>query len=194
MGKGEVMSKRNRTGENKLLLDEASKLLIRLDRVAQSGTKGAEAARSLSMWYLQHQSWTDKQWAYAKSVCGRAEGKRKAPRKGSKKFHLYAITDDVFIKLGYSSNIPNRVKSMQTGCPGVLRVLWKYYVGSQENDAKKAEKKLHRRCKEYSQRGEWFSKECMPMVEEFTLTKKMKRDFGIEAEELEALLEAREQV
>ena len=74
--------------------------------------------------------------------------------------HLYvfqmAVTGDV--KVGRSSNIPQRMAQVQTGCPHKLRVILKGEgLGHQERE-------IHRRLRRYRCRmskGEWFSEDCL---------------------------------
>ena len=80
------------------------------------------------------------------------------------------------IKIGYSSDIRKRIAAMQTGCPQTLKCVWKYYAGSIESDAKSLEKKLHRYCKKHHVRGEWYKKDCMAIIEQFSVKEKLKSD------------------
>lgn len=186
------MPKRKRSKKKKLHLDEASQLMIKLDEVARSGSKDAAPARSLVDWFMANKSWTVKQWSYARSICTRF--KRNAKPKSVKKFYLYAISDGLSVKLGYSSNVKSRISAMQTGCPNTLKCQWKYYVGKSEGEAKRMEGKLHRYCKKYRKRGEWFHADCMVLVEQFSIKQKMTDIHNEEEAELEILAEARDRI
>ena len=177
VGKGEIMPKINRNRKSrskKIHLTEADSLLIDLEKVSMTGSSQASAANSLKMWYLQHKYWSVKQWCYAKSIV--AKSKKTAKPSKPKKYNLYAITDGTYVKLGYSSNIPARIKAMQTGHPEPLTLSWKYYTGTTESEAKRLETKLHRFCRNHKVRGEWFNSDCMAQVERFKINEKVNID------------------
>jgi len=153
--------------KRKMIYSDAEKCLVELDRLAKSEPKKTEICRSLIKWYMTHHSWTEKQWYLVKSL----SVKRKKIKEKSK-YYLYAITDGTNIKLGYSSNIPKRISAIQTGNAGNIKCLWKYYTGHRSFIASNAERKLHRRCKKYRIRGEWYKNECMELVEGFSIKKK----------------------
>lgn len=89
-----------------------------------------------------------------------------------KKHYLYAISNGQEIKLGMSSDVNKRLKSMQTASPSELVVLWKYYIANTPADAIKIENKLHRACKAYHIRGEWFTMDCIDTVNSFNPNQK----------------------
>jgi len=59
--------------------------------------------------------------------------------------------EDGPIKIGHTSNVPSRLKSLQTGHAAKLKVL-----GQCEGD-KKLEKSLHHKFAEHRLTGEWFN-------------------------------------
>jgi len=146
------------------------KLLIQLQALTAKPCSDREMATSLLRWYLSNQYWSPKQVSLVRSLVYR--NKDKPPEKALK-YHLYAIGDGECVKLGVSTNIGNRLNSMQTGHPKKLRVLWKFYIGRERKPAYSAEKKLHRLCKKHKLRGEWFKGECMTVVNQFSLKEKM---------------------
>ena len=89
-----------------------------------------------------------------------------------KKHYLYAISNGAQVKLGMSSDVNKRLKSMQTASPAELVLLWKYYIANTPADAIKIEKMLHRACKEFHIRGEWFDRTCIDTVNKFNPNKK----------------------
>ena len=195
MGKGEVMPKRNRKSKKrskKLHFSDAEKHLIELQKISESGSEDASTATSLRMWWLEHKSWTGKQWNYVAALVA----KNKKPKKKRKvaKYYLYAISAGDAIKLGYSSNIKNRIKAMQTGQHEDLKCEWQYYVGASKGEAGTLEKKLHRYCKKYHVRGEWYKKECMTIVEQFKVSQTTKRNYEEERAEIDILLGANERI
>lgn len=65
---------------------------------------------------------------------------------------LYVIGQPgtAIVKIGRTTNVGSRLRSIQTGSPVPLAVLW-WHVGGDE-----LEKPLHRKFKEYRLHGEWF--------------------------------------
>lgn len=86
-----------------------------------------------------------------------------------KKQYLYAVGDGVNVKLGMSCNIKKRMSNMQTANSKKLHLLWKLYVGRDVFRAEAAEKQLHRHCREFKIRGEWFNLHCMLLVANFKI-------------------------
>lgn len=85
------------------------------------------------------------------------------------KFVLYAISDSKDVKLGISSNLKKRLKTLQTGSSTPLEVLWTLPCGDSRLEAVNNERKLHRACKQYRLVGEWFSLDCMDIVRMFEI-------------------------
>jgi hypothetical protein len=125
-------------------------------------TEVYDQIKSLIHWYQTKGTFTPAQMALANGLT--YVKKVKGP---IKKHYLYAISNGEQVKLGMSSNIKGRMKTMQTASPSELVLLWKYYVASTPRKAVKIEKNLHRACKEWSVRGEWFSMGCMRIVKRF---------------------------
>lgn len=174
VGKGEVMPKRSRSKKKKLHFSEAEQVLIGLEKIYKSGSEDARTAHSLASWWLEHKSWTTAQWSYAKSLIAKSKRKKVSPTK-KKKYYVYAITDGEFVKIGYSNDVPKRMKSMQTGHPKRLDCIWKYYAGDKPADAIRIEGKLHRYCKKHRVRGEWFSMASVKMIDNFSVSNYRKR-------------------
>ena len=192
------MPKRNVTSKKRtrktVHFSESDKILIQLQDIASKGQKDASAANSLKMWYLEHKSWTTKQWAYARALAARSKDKTAKKLAKSRKLYLYAITDGTAVKLGYSSDINKRIKAMQTGHPAHLKAIWKYYTGTNEAQAQNLEKKLHRCCKTHRIRGEWFRLGAMNIVEQFKIKHSASRDRCIEEQEFEIVAAAQERI
>lgn len=146
------------------------KLLIALEKITRKPCSDREFATSLLNWYLANKYWTVKQRSLVNALVMRNRAK---PPEKPVKYHLYAIGDGESVKLGVSTNIGKRLNSMQTGHPKRLKVLWKFFVGREKGPAYKAEKRLHRYCKKYKLRGEWFKGDCMVLVEQFSLKDKL---------------------
>ena len=75
--------------------------------------------------------------------------------------YLYAISDGEFIKVGYSKKPKSRVKQLQTARPKPLKLVWQTLCAYSDIDAKKQERKLHRRLQKHKVRGEWFEFDCL---------------------------------
>lgn len=124
-------------------------------------------ANSLVKWFQVNNFFTAAQLSLAKSLTY----VKKKPAV-VKKHYLYAISNGQEIKLGMSSDVNKRLKALQTSSPSELVVLWKYYIANTPSDAIKIEKRLHRACKAYHIRGEWFTMKCIDTVNLFNPNKK----------------------
>jgi CHAD domain-containing protein len=161
----------------KLHLSDAEKVLAGLHEIVRSGSEKASPASSLISWFMANKYWTDKQQHYARAMISwHAESKKKKWAPKARKYYLYAISDGVAVKLGFSYRPVLRMKEMQTSHQTQLSILWKYYVGTTSSLAAKQEKKLHRFCKQYRIRGEWFHPDCMIHVEQFAVKEKAAQD------------------
>jgi hypothetical protein len=71
--------------------------------------------------------------------------------------YLYAIknTDTGYIKLGYSADPQQRVRELQTGNSGALRLI--HTARIREDRARIVEQKLHHELAHHRIRGEWFN-------------------------------------
>ena len=125
-------------------------------------TDAYDQIKSLIHWYKTKGVFTPAQIALSKGLT--YVKKEKTP---PKKHYLYAISNGEQVKLGMSSNIKGRMKALQTANPNKLILLWKYYVADKPRRAVKSEKCLHKVCKKWKIRGEWFSIDCMETVKKF---------------------------
>ena len=178
MGKGDPMPKHKvktkKRPSKKLHLADNDRLLSELQRMIEGGHDKAHIAQSLTSWYLDHKSWTKKQLDYVKVLVKMPKVKKVVK---AKKYHLYAIASKSEVKLGFSCDISKRIKTFQTARAEILTCDWRYYVGREEAEAKKQEKRLHRFCKKHHIRGEWYKPECMILVKQFGVKEKIERDF-----------------
>lgn len=83
--------------------------------------------------------------------------------------YLYAITNSKELKVGYTADLKNRLKSLQTSSPLPLSLVWNTFCGQTVSEAKNQERKLHRRLKEYHIRGEWYDISCLPIVNSWSV-------------------------
>lgn len=144
------------------------KILIGLVRIVNYGNQASIKAQSLLDWYYKYGELTKKQVNFARTLV--SEKAPAKPEKG-KIYYLYAISDGLNIKLGFSSKPKSRVKVLQIGTSSDLKLIWTLAVGNKKRDAGIIEKKLHRLCRKHRKRGEWFHKDCMGLVENFTKRK-----------------------
>lgn len=163
------MSKRKKRPRYKEQDGSNEKLLIDLHKLVEKPGDDRETAQSLLTWYLRNKFWTSKQVVLAKGLVAR--NKKKTVLKPVK-YYLYAIGDGESVKLGVSTNVGSRLNTLQTGHPKQLKVLWKLFIGRERTPAYSAERKLHKYCKKYKLRGEWFKGGCMDVVAAFTLKEK----------------------
>lgn len=151
-------------------LSEKQKLLAKLHKMVNSGKvdgKDKAVARSLIAWYLRQHGLSSRQWDYADVIIRRFSGVNNS-KQADKKQYLYGISDGNMIKLGMSCDIKKRLEALQTSNPRNLKIVWEYYTGKCTKTARALERKLHRRCKKYRVRGEWFELECFGLVKLFT--------------------------
>ncbi len=94
---------------------------------------------------------------------------KKGPAKKNREcmYYLYAITDSREVKLGVSTNVKARLKSLSTGSAKTLKVIWSIPVGVNRTTAFRYERRLHKLCKKYRLKGEWFDMACVMKVYKF---------------------------
>lgn len=168
------------------------RVLIALHELAGSDTRYALKAQGLLGWYSDHGELTVKQRIFAMNMVG--QYRKVGVKANLKPYYLYAIDDGSFVKLGYSHDPQVRRRTMQTGQANALNLVWKLKVGMNKAIAIKAEKQLHRFCRKYKKRGEWFYRECMVVVQQFELKAKMKERSEEEEVELAIVSAANERV
>ena len=156
-----IMSKENIT--------EIEHLITKLQKIREN-PKVSESNRmfaaSLLAHYMEYKTLTFKQKNAAINLIKYAKPKRK-PKATNRVYYLYAIVGGVNVKLGVSVKPKERLKALQTGNGENLKIYWTYHVGKCRQQAYSQEKKLHRFCKDYRVRGEWFTNECLPLLREF---------------------------
>jgi hypothetical protein len=64
--------------------------------------------------------------------------------------HIYFARCGDRVKIGFASDVPHRIRTLQIGCPDPITVLLLYPA------TRRDEATLHKRFKKYRQRGEWF--------------------------------------
>ena len=155
---------------NKVKLNYLEITVINLEKFLNSAAikdNQIENVKSLLSWFKLNGYFTKAQMSLAKSLTY----VKKKPAV-VKKHYLYAISNGEQVKLGMSSNVNGRLKALQTSSPSELVLLWKYYIANTSAEAIKIEKMLHRACKEFHIRGEWFKMECIDTVNKFNPNKK----------------------
>lgn len=178
-----------------------SECLVSLNQIASTGCIPycVEKAQSLLAWYNDNGDLSAKQRAFAHVLAVR-ESAHKTKVLGAtaddKKFYLYAIGDNKIVKLGFTHSLESRRKALQTAQAVNLEVLWTFYVGTDRAFARESERKLHRHCKRYHERGEWFKAGVMDLVRLFTLDRpKPPKELSVNnIQELEILNEARSRI
>ncbi len=70
-------------------------------------------------------------------------------------YYVYIVRAGDFIKIGYSGNVEQRIKILQSHNPLECQLLYKITYDC-EDEAKLAEHNAHVFASEYSVRGEWF--------------------------------------
>jgi len=145
------------------LLTKAEKSVVVLQKKAGDfkDPKHNELAFSLLEAYTRRGALSHDQWYLLKEL-----NQKPSRKKVSETVYLYAMSAGHEIKLGVSSDPDRRQKDMQTGNAKDIELLWRLGpVGRAE--AFKLEKQLHRKCKRFNVRGEWFTQACMDTVLRF---------------------------
>ena len=159
------MSKDKRNNKSNLSYIEITVIkLNNLVRSKDAKDDHIEKAKSLLAWFKLNGYFTKAQISLAKNL---TYVKKKV--QVNKKHYLYAISNGKEIKLGMSTDITKRLRTLQTSSPSELTLLWKYYIANTPKDAIKIERMLHRACKKFHIRGEWFTMECIETVNSFKL-------------------------
>ncbi len=157
-------------GKEKFTDDEA--LIIALQKIREDSSINVSTRNfvaGLLAHYLTVKTFTSKQRYHAVNTVRRVkkEKKLRVKPKQEKTYYLYAMIAGSKVKLGYTSCIKKRKSQIQTSCADKVDCVWSYPCGKSISEARACEKKLHRFCKEYRIRGEWFSNECLPLLVEF---------------------------
>jgi hypothetical protein len=162
------MSKLKNKYKSKLSYEEIAFIKLKMFSLAKTtGHEDKQKAVSLIKWYQINNFFT----AAQKQLANKLTYIKKKPVV-VKKHYLYAISNGQEIKLGMSSDVKGRLRSLQTSSPSKLVVLWSYYIANTPVDAIKIEKNLHKACKAFHIRGEWFKMDCIDTVNKFNPNKK----------------------
>lgn len=162
------MSKRKKY-KRKVKLSYSEIIFIKLKHFSLAKSTNEEdkqKAKSLIKWFHANNFFTAAQTALANSLT--YVNKKTAV---VKKHYLYAVSNGVDVKLGMSGDVNKRLKGLQTSSSSELVLLWKYYIANTSKEAIKIEKMLHRACKEFHIRGEWFTMDCISTVNKFNPNK-----------------------
>lgn len=82
------------------------------------------------------------------------------------KHYVYAISDGAFVKIGLAVDPVKRLADLQVASPSILKLEAKIEC-FRYSHASKLEKQLHRACKKYHIRGEWFDMDALCVFDEF---------------------------
>ena len=147
----------------KSLLTKAERSIVTLDRKCGDfkNPEHNEQARHLLKVYTLRGTLSNEQWRLVREL-----NQRPSRRKINREVYLYAMASGNDIKIGLSANPEARKRDMQTGNAKEIQLLWR--MGPiDRKEAHRLEKKLHRRCKRFNLRGEWFTSACMDTVLRF---------------------------
>lgn len=153
------------------LLTPRERTIARLEQLVRTDiqTKHLTAderltARSLMRAYLDYHDLTPAQWRLAGSIVN-LHSKMGAIRSPSD-WMVYAMRAGDRVKVGYTSNVGSRVKSIQTSHPERVEIVWSLPCEDRV-EAKRQEKKIHRLCSAFHVRGEWFSSDVIDVLRSF---------------------------
>ena len=86
-------------------------------------------------------------------------------------FYLYFMDNGQAIKIGLSKNPENRRRTIQTGSHLKVEILRTIPVAYYNFLARNVERRAHKFFTKYRIRGEWFSREILDQVYDYTPTK-----------------------
>ena len=162
------MPKRQKLLKN--ILSKSDSTLSKLHHIAkhkQVNKEDRKVCLSLIGWHIKNGNLTASQWRYAESIINKSLSDSKIKKPLNQ--YLYGISDGVMIKLGMSNNIKKRIGVLQVGNPKKLSVIWSLKTGKSSGMTRLLEERLHKECKLYKIRGEWFDIGCMHIVRDFKL-------------------------
>ncbi len=162
------MSKRYKTNKLHTMVDQLHKV-IRL-RCDDSGQAQAQID-----YYVRNGYLTRRMKDQAKEIIDRRWDELK-PKRLQKRHFLYAASNGSHVKIGMSSSVESRVKTLQTASPVKLELLWQCYAGEDDKEAKRQERKLHTALRKYKIRSEWFSRDCMGVVDGWRVKSRQAKD------------------
>jgi len=158
--------------KDKYAMSKTDKLMGDLDKALKSGTLNnqdrCEALKTTTLYVTKGPFYLTNSHKYkALSIIKKYRLQKRFA--SDCKQYLYAISDGTNVKLGRSNNIKKRMSALQTSNSKKLVLLWEKYTGRDVYRAEAAEKQLHRHCREYKIRGEWFNSQCMLLVANFKI-------------------------
>jgi len=82
------------------------------------------------------------------------------------RLYIYAITDGEFVKVGFTNNIKNRIKSIESHNPRKIELIWYKRTSNERGLAVSEEFEFHLLLSAYHVRGEWFSLRAIDALKE----------------------------
>ena len=158
-------------GKPKRLLSPKERVVAKLEQMVKVDyahqhltEEEREKSRSLLRQYIRDHDLTGAQWGLARSLV-KLHRKLGSVNTNSD-WMLYAMKAGDTVKLGHTSNIGARIKSIQTGQADRVELKWTLSCEGRV-DAKNKERKLHRFCRDRHIRGEWFAPDVLERLEAF---------------------------
>lgn len=176
MGKGIVVSKKNKQWWKK---KKNKPLIVELQEVvkATEDINHKRDAQSFCDYFVRNGFLTSYMKVRGRELCEITFGKRsnrntwKRTQKKWGKHYLYAISDGEYLKVGFSVDPKKRLKSLKTGSPREIKIVWQTICAYNSVDALKEEKKLHRRLSNFAVRGEWFKGDALHVCKSWRIYK-----------------------
>ena len=117
-----------------------------------------EKVVGLLSWYANKGFWSNSQKKLAYKIYKECQPE--------KRYMVYAIRQGNSIKIGMTCNLKSRIKTLQTGSKVKLKKEWSL-EGLSKKHAQDYERALHKICKEYKIRGEWYRDQAIFLCKRF---------------------------
>lgn len=142
-------------------LSYREKQIAKLDGLARGldHSNDLEFANSLLHQFRTQGTLSDKQWWWVQQLATKLQKKSNQTPSKTKRYKVYMIRAGDYIKIGYSHDPDARLKSMETGNPLSMEIIWQQDMGPVARTAKLAESRLHTRFEKHRHKGEWFHAE-----------------------------------
>jgi len=146
----------------KPLLSRFEQAIAVLDRHTFDNEDLEETRQSLVRQYITRDELSNRQKQLVFKIAApiTMKAKRVRTERKKRKHFVYAINDGHNVKIGYAVNPRKRLADLQVASPSLLK-LESQIECENSATARKVERDLHRACRRFHIRGEWFEPEAM---------------------------------
>lgn len=122
-------------------------------------TECRRVAMKLCFDFMQFDCLTAPEWEDVKSLLRTIYYEKMAPENMTG-WYIYVFTDGAAFKIGLSSDVDKRLKTLQGSNSQPLKEVTRIFASDVREDAAEAERLIHRYLLDYRIRGEWFCVSC----------------------------------